>query len=32
MTPERMRDACIDYAAHLIGFEVPERAGAPAKS
>ena len=31
MTPERMRDACIDYAAHLIGFEVPERA-ASAKS
>jgi len=28
MTPERMRDACIDYAAHLIGFEVPERATA----
>jgi AcrR family transcriptional regulator len=25
MTPERMRDACIDFAAHLIGFEVPER-------
>ena len=32
MTPERMRDACIDYAAHLIGFEVPERTAASAKS
>jgi AcrR family transcriptional regulator len=28
MTPERMRDACIDFAAHLIGFEVPERTSA----